>query len=306
MPPTSLEPPVLLQRAVSEQLQIFGEQAFDLTGEIRDTYREPLTRYRDRLLSYFFGNFYGSIRAPRPRRDGTYDPNQGPEQIWDLLRARELKAEATLAGEFSDVLRDTEASMQDVLDEHLVEGYEESYDLGLWMLYLGGIDSTIAKAPPDRSAIKVALIAAGIGGLGYPTRLRAWRADTESRYQRRLRGLIASGATGQETMDAFDSLATTFVGRIEGLGQNELFRAYTVGAETATAAFTDKLEGEVWITRGDTLVCPICAEKNLTITTQQPIRDSHPGCRCRKAPIPLNYAGQPIDYASFLQKLGRR
>lgn len=304
--PTSLRVPVLLERAAGEQLQIFGAQEFALTSAVRDTYREPMTRYRERLQGYFLGNYYDNVRRPKARADGTFDPNDGPEPIWDIVRAKQLRSEDVLAGEFDDLIDETGTEVGDLFDEELTDGYEESYDLGLWMLYLGGIDSTTAAPPPERSGIKRALLLAGLAGIGYPTRLGAWGADTKGRYRQRLRGLIASGATVGETLDAYDMLAETHVGRVEGLGQNELYRAYGVGQTAAVSQFTKQVDGEVWLTRGDAVVCPICRAKNMTITVEQPITHSHPGCRCRKVPIPLNYAGQPIDYVAFLQKLGKR
>ncbi len=306
MPPTSLEAPALLRQAAGTRLQLYGEHEFDLTQQIRDSYREPLTSYREMLQAYFLSRFGDNLAPPKRLADGTIDPTWTPEATWDLARAARLGTLDELTGSFDDLIDAIHDPLDDLFDEELADGYEESYDLGLWSLYLGGIDSTKADPPPDRSRIKRVLMAAGIAGLGYPQRLGAWGADVKGRYRSRMRGLIASGATGMETLDAFDQVTQTYVGRVEGLGQNELFRAYSVGAADAVAPYKQDLEGEVWLTREDGAVCPICAAKHLTITDDQPIANSHPGCRCRKVPIPLNYNAQPIDYVGFLQKLGRR
>jgi FAD/FMN-containing dehydrogenase len=54
--------------------------------------------------------------------------------------------------------------------------------------------------------------------------------------------------------------------------------------------------------RLDPLVCPVCAAKHMTVTSDRPVDHSHPGCRCIKVPMPRNFTPvAPLSFESFLQ-----
>ena len=261
---------------------------------MRAFYRALLLDYRGELDRFFLQNFYANLNANK-------------EPAWDPVQAIQMNAVGQFTDSFDDLIDASLSPVADLLDEELVDGYEESHDHALWMLYLGGIDTTEDPDPiPSAGTIKGALVAAGVAGIGYPTRLEAWGNEVKGQFARQFRGSVIGGRTGRDTLDTFDALTTTFVGHVEGLAQNELYRAAGVGAGAALEPYRNQLVGEVWLTRRDTGVCPICLAKELTITHEQPITDSHPGCRCTKVPIPLDYRGQPIDYVAFLEQLGRR
>lgn len=290
---TTLEPPALLIQGASERAIEFEEQETDLERQIRDYYRELLMEYRGMLDRTFLQNFYANLNAAK-------------ESMWDPTTALQLGLIDQLTDSFNDLIDSAAEPMDELLDDELVEGYEQSHDRTLWLLYLGGIDTRDADAPPGFSAIKAALIGAGVAGVGYSQRLGIWNSEVKSRFSQQLRASIVGGRTGRDTLDTYDALTTSYVGRVEGLGKNELHRAYTVGAAAATEPYQGELFGEVWLTKRDPAVCSICAAKELTITDDQPITHSHPGCRCWKVPIPIDYRQQPIDYVAFLEQLGRR
>src|SRR6188768_1453514 len=134
--PRTVEPPALLLQAAGTRLQIYEEQEHGLSQQVRGLYRQPLTQFRDRLHQYFVLAMAESIRPPRRLEDGTYDPSSLPERVWNLVRARELNAEEMLSDEYAGLVDETEAEALELFDEEFADGYEESYDLGLWGLYL--------------------------------------------------------------------------------------------------------------------------------------------------------------------------
>lgn len=283
--PTSLTPPRLLLQAAAEQIAELRDADANLSGTVRDLYRELFTEFRSELELWFLGDLRDQTRPTRR------DPTESIE-YW-TTELRDLIAAAT-------------PEMEDLLDETLTDAYEESHDRALWMLALGGVELEEPSDPGDFDAIKLALIAGGVAGIGYPARLRVWNQEFTSRWDRMLKASVVGGWAGDETLTMFDALASSFAGHVEGLATNELHRAGGLGAAAATQPYRDQLVGEVWLTRQDDGVCPRCRAKHLTITTEQPITNSHPGCRCIKVPIPLNLHQQPIDYVAFLQSIGRR
>ena len=280
------ELPGLLRQAAHERSVRFRQREQDFGEEIRDFYRPLVSDYRERLDGYFRSKF--------------------PE-TWEPLRARELGAFQYLSQSFDDLVDAAAEDVEDLFDEELTDGYDDGYLGALWLLRIGGLDVSGADVDEhDDETLKALLLAAGIAGIAYPQRLQAWHTDVKSRFSQMLRAAMAGGMSGSDTLGLYDAVTTTYVGRVEGLGRNELHRAYTVGAATATEPYRSQLAGEVWLTRRDPDVCPTCRALELTITDAQPIRDTHPGCRCWKVPIPLRFDGQPLDYVAFLQQIGRR
>ena len=108
---------------------------------------------------------------------------------------------------------------------------------------------------------------------------------------------IVGGHSLDDTLAGLNRITDSFTGRVQGLVENEMVRAFDTGGDIALQAVgDDHAVTEVWVTRADRLVCGICAPRHMKVTALQPITDSHPGCRCRKVPVPDDFTYTDVDY----------
>lgn len=261
---TDLGLPQLLLDAADERRAAFHDQEKDLSAQVREYYRLLFLAFRGQVERTFL-------------QQGAQDITPSGDPVWDSVRAFGRGYVDDLVTNFDEMILAAAEPVEEMFDEELAEGYEEGHDRALWLLALNGIEVEAGEIP-DRTALKNALILAGVFGIGYPARLQAWHNDIRSRFAQQVRASVLQGASLADTLDTVAALGNTYVGRVEGLGLNELHRAWTVGGFQATQPYRDQLVGEVWLTRRDGLVCPICRAKELTVTDAQPIQDSHPGC----------------------------
>lgn len=284
--------PPLVQGALLTRIAYFEQREFDVRGIVRGIYDPLFTSYREEMEAEFYRHFNRVV-----------DPKTG-RPIWEVVTAVQTGSTDRLLASFDEMVQAAQAAAEELIEEELAEGYEEGYFLGLWMLGLSGADVT--ANPPSRDMTHAALLAAGVAGLAFPDRLNVWTNDARQRWGSMLRADVARGAELGETVDDLILAGEGLMGRVFGLAGDELHRGYILGADLAFAQHADLMEGSVWVTRNDPLVCEICMAKHLTITDEQPIEDSHPHCRCTKVPIMLTPGGTPVDYVQFLQQIGVR
>jgi hypothetical protein len=294
--PTREVPPPLSEGALIA-LDALEQFARGSVADLDQWHREMFLQYHEELEQYF-------RRYATPGR--RLDPDRTPPDVWSIAAVQDRVPDdlATSFEALSEALYDTDvAAMEDWLDDALIEGHQRE----LWLLALSGLDiepylDSLPKDEDDRSAL---LLALGVLGVSWLARRAAWRDDITRRVSGWVRGSIIGGQTLEGTLDGFDRLTDTFTDRVQGLVENELVRAHSTGGEVAlTAAQQDHAIAEVWLTRTkpgdprtpDALVCGICAPRHMKVTPLQPITDSHPGCRCRKVPVPTDFEHTDVAY----------
>lgn len=268
--------------SIVERYNRYQRAEFDLSRGIRDFFALLFPSYRDELDRYFWQYFR------------TYENPDG-KPTWNLVKAHQLGTFDDLSGQFDELLDATTAEVGGLLTDGLVDGYHDGFDLGLWTMYQDGVDVNPEDVPPDDTYIKSLLLAAGFGSFTYRMRAKAWQGVTQSKFSQWLRGMVASESTLDETLGGLDGITTTYLGRLLGLGGDELYQAYNAGASAAFKRYPNWVSGEVWVTAQDERVCTICRPRHLTITNLLPIVDSHPNCRCVKVPVYVDEAGMLTD-----------
>jgi hypothetical protein len=241
---------------------------------------------------------------------------------WDLLTARRTRAHAALTSSIDESLGDLATTVETDLEQGVTDGYNDGYRLTLWDAYRAGVVrgdelETYVDPPSDGeddgtdedSNAHLWLAAAAIGGLALQARTRRWFDDMRLRMRTGVQSSIAGESTIYESDTLFQTLAEQFAGRLSVLGQSELQRGF-FGGQTAllTQLDPDVMDGELWWSRLDNRVCPVCLSLHGTITPLTPIADTHPRCRCVKVPLWKlvdNTEGLPtLGYDEFLQLLG--
>lgn len=236
--------------------------------------------------------------------------------VWDLQLAKQTDAEAELTNELNVMVDEAEQQVQAVLEDELPTAYLEGYMTGLWELNLAGmgLDELGPENDPDLSSEMVLglIVAAGIAGLSFMERLQNWSETFKDKFGQWLHAQIVGERPLPETFEGLGSIASGLSGSVGGLGENELFLANTLGTNNAHLRYANFLQGEMWLTRQDILVCALCAERQGEITMEQPGYDSHNHCRCRKVPILLNpeepmtgFRPNPLNYEEFLARRGQ-
>lgn len=285
------ELPALTLLVAAEKARELQQREETFSSSVRGFYAELFPEFRNEVRSIMLENF--------PVEPGKKLPN------WDLLKARQRDLQREVAKSFSELLDVLTSEVATIFDDELVSGYEEGYNRGLWELYQGGVD----VEPDDLGSaddVAVILAASGFGGVGYRQRLKNWGSFFKSKFNRWIRVAVAMEQDLEQTLEGVDQITNAVRHRGETLAVSELHRAFNQGSRRAYEDHVDSIAGEVWLTREDPVVCSVCKGKHLTITDDQPIDDSHPACRCWKAPIFLDYQGRPIDYVGFLQSIGKR
>lgn len=272
---------------LTERIRAFERREGSLVGQLHDRFGRYFESFNRELERYFLQFFV----RPYPDQPGDEPPR------WRLADAGTLGSLDALNEEFQSGLEDAAQAAAEDLDQELQDAYIDGYEQALWALYVGGEDDAIDADVLDDNDVEAALLASGVNGLNYRGRLGGWVGVGESQVNQ----LLAQGITTQQPFAATAANISRanqgILGRILALGSNELFLAGALGAALAMQKFG---AAEVWVTQEDEKVCPICAPKHLTVTTEQPIIDSHPACRCYKIPEALAGArGRGISYSQF-------
>jgi hypothetical protein len=258
-------------------------------ADLDEWHKAMFAAYKEDLAAYF-------RRYAQPGR--VRDPDTLPPDVWAIAAVQD-RVSGDLATSFAELsealyLEDTDA-MEEWLDDALVEGSQRE----LWLLALGGIDideyrDALPEEAEDRSLL---LLTLGVLGASWLARRASWRDDVTQKVTRWTEASIVGGRTLDETLAGFDRITDTFTGRVKGLVENEMVRAFDAGGGLALEAVAQDHDlTEVWVTRADVLVCGICAPRHMKVTPLQPITDSHPGCRCRKVPVPADFVYTDVAY----------
>lgn len=283
------EPPPPLSAGALVALAALEQYTKTSLADLDQWHREMFLQYRDELAEYF-----RRYSAPGRR----LDPDKDPPDVWSIAAVQD-RVPADLAESFADLSAalfdaDVEA-MEEWLDDAMVEGHQRE----LWLLALSGIDITpyLDSLPEDAEDRSSLLLAAGIFGASWLARRASWRDDVIQRVTQWVRSSIIGGRTLDETTTGLDRITDGFTDRVGGLVENEMVRAHDSGGDLALdAAKQDHDIAEVWVTRADRLVCGICKPRHMKVTTLKPIADSHPGCRCRKVPVPDDFDYTDVAY----------
>jgi len=257
---------ILLQRR-----REFQAREFSFKAKLDDEFERPFEMFQKELDRYFAQFFILPF------------PDLSPEETpaWNTVQAASLGTVDALTQQFQDEIMDAADDALEEFDDTLAGAYAAGYEQGLWALFLGGVDGALDEEPIDEEDALEALLAAQINGLDYRDRVGAWAGVATQKVNGALRYAVATEQPFPETLSRLGGIAATVKAGLAGLGSNELFWALALGAAAAYNRFD---EAEVWVTMDDEKVCPICWPKHLTVTTDQPIRDSHPNCRCEKLP----------------------
>jgi hypothetical protein len=286
-----LIPPLTLTAGAFAALQALEAYTRGSLADLSEWHREMFLAYREDLAALF-------RRYSRPGRQT--DPDRAPPDVW-ALEALQDRVPRDLAESFAELsealyVEDTDA-MEEWLDAALTEGHQRE----LWLLAMAGLDiddyregTTLPDTEEDRAIL---LLTLGLFGASWMARRAAWRDDVTRRVGAWTEAAIVGGMTLDDTVAGFDRITDSFTGRVEGLVENEMLRTFDAGGDIAlTAAQEDYAITEVWVTRADRLVCGICAPRHMKVTPLKPVTDSHPGCRCRKVPVPADFEYTDVAY----------
>jgi hypothetical protein len=298
--PTRAKIPELLHQSAAQIVLDFQLRELDIADKIKSTYKKILGDFREELTRDFYRHFYIVL-------------NKDKEPSWDFTKAKKLGLLTAIPDKFDSQVETAERAVALEMEDELDSAFQSAFSFELWNLYQLGVDTTDADFL-DPDLIDSMLIAAGISGLSYLDRLSRWTKVYQTKFRSWFKGAVSSGMNATQTQIGLLTLENNLENSVVSLGKNELRRGYLLGQQVARDQYEDEIKGEVWLAREDPVthqleqgVCLFCASLHLTITELQPITDSHPNCRCSKAPIPLSrQTGQPIDYAAFLQMIGRR
>lgn len=240
--------------------------------------------FLEELQRFFFQHFYTTLR-----------PDKQPG--WDLVRANQVGATEYLTALTDDLLSAVSDEIDPLLDEETEAAAEEGWVTGLWLLNVSGLPTDDSEEEDvDYGAI---LVAAAIGGLLARDRAAQWRNLYRDKLLQSVQANIAIGGTLTETTDVATLLWQDYVRSVSAMAANEVYWGFAAGEHELLALYAGLVD-EVWVTENDAAVCYICSERHMKRTPLQPIWDSHPGCRCVKAPL-LLIDGEPvpIDFATF-------
>lgn len=284
--PMSSTPPLSerAEKMALERARRYQREEFALDRSIREMYRAVFPDFMEELDRYFLDSMV--LKTSR----------SGPEQVWDFFKAATNYVVPELTEAYSEMVDAAEDEAVDLLDEGLTDGFTEGYLLGLWQLENLGVDGVFdAEPPPTSEQAKNLLAVLGIAGITYQNRVNHWTANYKAKASRWIRGAVFTESTREETVTALGHINETLVNRIAALGRDELYRAYNLGQSVAFQQFQGFIAGEIWLTREDERVCPVCKPLHMRITWHEPIKDTHPACRCIKVPIPVDNAGRLTD-----------
>lgn len=223
---------------------------------------------------------------------------------WQAGDPATIAAVADLSDRFVQGLAAVESEALAAMDEDLPDAFTAGYEQALWELQQLGLEDALdAEDAGDPEEILAILTGASIGGVPYGARLAAWTGLGQSKFQQALRTSVAGGYSLDDTLALYGASVGAVSQGAAGLGGNELFYAAALGSAAAFALFGAI---EVWLTREDERVCPICAALNRTITRKLPVRDSHPGCRCDKVPwlAAAMTPSPPLSWGAFQARRG--
>lgn len=256
-------------RTLAERLRYFQRREFSLRQTLEGQFRGFFESFRSELDRAFYSYFV----VPYPKLP------VGQTPAWEPVEAATRQIQQALTTQFFEGLEAVQADAEDSMDDEFIAGYDTGYQQALWELYLGGYN-TAGLGDPDEAL--GALTAAAVGGVPYPERLASWVQRGQLDVSKALATSMRGGFTLDDTHSLLDAATQRVTRGVLGLGGDELFRAVLLGAGLA---YTRAGAAVVWVTADDELVCPICRPLHLTITTKQPIRDSHPMCRCWLVPL---------------------
>lgn len=267
-------------------------------ADLDEWHVEMFRAYRDELEEYFRRYSQPGRRPPEDR-----DPKKLPPDVWAMAAVQD-RVPGELAASFAELsealyIEDVEA-IGDWLDDAMVEGHQRE----LWLLAMSGmdIDPYLDSLPAEEDDRSELLLVLGVLGVGWLARRAFWRDDVTQRMTQWVNASVVGGLTLEETLAGFDRVSGSFTDRVQELVRNELVRAHDIGMDLAlTAAQKDHEIAEVWVTRADRLVCLVCAPRHMRVTPLQPITDSHPGCRCRKVPVPKDFEYTDVAYDELFE-----
>jgi hypothetical protein len=285
--------PGLIAKSSLEIMKGLQQRQNDLRESVQGLYRPLIKDFSQQIQQHFVSNFTDLREAA-----------DGITPTWSMARAKKNKTIHLFQASFDDMADSLEEEASTILDEDLTETYEESYNRQLWLMSQMGMDVSEAEPVGSFSARKALLLAAGVAGIGYLSRLNAITRESKVRFSRVFKGSVAGGLTLAESMNQVEAVSNSLVQRISALSENETKRAANLAAAAVTDQYKEELKGEVWLARET--ACPQCRALNMKITKATPADSTHPGCRCWKVPIPLDYTGRPVDYIAFLRGLGKR
>lgn len=247
--------PPIYQSAMMKQIELLQRREFDLTAKFRYQFEHIFLDYRDRLQRYFAQHFVLSV-------------NPEGQQVWDPVQATALDTQGAIDDSLEEVLDDLHDALVPDIEAESVEAEDDGQDLALWMLALGGLDTTDApKSPPVAGAV--------LAGMAL-FRLRF--AAFQRRLSRTLRGAIVTGETLPETLASYDVLTDRFQTTMVAWVQDQLLISQLRGDATIFDRYRPQLRGRLWYTRDDERVCAVCRPLHLRLTTKVPILDTHPRC----------------------------
>lgn len=257
--------PPIYQSAMMKQIELLQQREFDLTAKFRYQFEHIFLDYRDRLQRYFAQYFVLSVNS-----DG--------QQAWDLVQAKALGTQEAIDDSLDEAMDDLYDAVAPDVEEESTEAEDDGQELALWMLALGGLDTTDAPKSPVRAGMVLAGLAL----------FRRHFSTFQQRLSRSLRGAIVTGQTLPETLATYDVLTDRFQTAMVGWAQDQLLVSQLRGDAAIFDRYAPQLQGRLWYTRDDERVCAICRPLHLRITTKVPVLDTHPKCRCIVVPIPIS------------------
>lgn len=285
------EIPSIPLQSITKALRESRIKGLALSRQLIALYPPLLKEYKQEIVGHYHSNFKEKDKRDRP--------------IWIPSVAKSLSTVAILSESFNDMIDSADTEAGSIMKTDLDEEFTEAYDYALWTLYQQGVDVNEVPSLGNFSIRHGILLAAGIAGLSYLDRIQEANKFTKQRYNRWLKATVNGGQPLEATLQGFDQFLHAHMIRITRLAENENHRSLLLGTEIAHQNVATQVIGSVWVTKGPK-PCIVCIGKNLEITNEQPIEHSHPGCRCIKVPIALDYRGRPIDYVEFLKSIGRR
>lgn len=254
-----MTPPPLLVRDARTALDAMERRTQQYATDLAAVHVSLFGEFRQRVQQQFSGN---SI------------------QLDDTRRWSQFPGVATQLTDDYDLLQDALYDQDlDLMDEGIDDAMVDGELRELWLLAESGLSVQELDRLPSRRHRLALFLALGVLGVNWQSRRATWRQDSKDRMRRWVRATVVSGGTLDDTLLGYDRMTASFTGRVTGLYGDERARSYGVGRDWAMAQ-AQRLwpVSEVWITRLDKLVCPICLALHGVITPLQPVTDSHPRC----------------------------